>query len=114
VLSDAGGESLAFAPSHVGASPLPGEKGVSVIAGHRDTHFRFIRELVPGDEIEVTGADGARHVFRVTGSAIVHAAASGIELDADSPRLALVTCWPFDAIRRGPLRYVVFAEASPD
>jgi sortase A len=48
-------------------------------------------------------------VFRVTGSAIVHAAASGIELDADSPRLALVTCWPFDAIRRGPLRYVVFA-----
>ena len=111
VLAEAGGESLAFAPSHVGVSPLPGEPGTSVIAGHRDTHFRFIRRLAPGDEIEVTRADGALARFRVTHSAIVHARASGIELEGDSPRLALVTCWPFDALERGPLRYVVFAES---
>lgn len=112
VLAEASGEALAFAPARVAASPLPGERGTSVIAGHRDTHFRFIRELQPGDEIDVTAASGETRVFRVTQSAIVHAAASGIEPDADSPRLALVTCWPFDAFQRGgPLRYVVFAES---
>jgi sortase A len=109
VLAEAGGEALAFAPAHVAASPLPGEPGTSVIAGHRDIHFRFIRELAPGDEIEVTSASGAIHDFRVTRSAIVHAQASGIDVDGDSPRLALVTCWPFDALGRSSLRYVVFA-----
>lgn len=114
VLAEAGGEALAFAPAHVAASPLPGEPGTSVIAGHRDTHFRFIRELAPGDEIEVTRANGDTRVFRVTRSAIVHAGASGIEIEGDLPRLALVTCWPFDALQRGgPLRYVVFAESVP-
>ena len=112
VLADAGGEALAFAPAHVASSPLPGEPGTSLIAGHRDTHFRFIRELRPGDAIEVTAPDGTSRAFRVTGSAIVHAAASGIETDGPVRRLALVTCWPFDALGRGPLRYVVFAEAA--
>lgn len=112
VLAAAGGEALAFAPAHVAGSPLPGEPGTSLIAGHRDTHFRFIRELEPGDEIEVTAPDGTSRAFRVTGSAIVHAAASGIETDGPARRLALVTCWPFDAFGRGPLRYVVFADES--
>ena len=26
--------------------------------------------------------------------------------------LVLMTCYPFDAVERGPLRYVVFAEAK--
>lgn len=60
----------------------------------------------------MTSPDGATHSFRVTHSAIVHAGASGIETDGAEPRLALVTCWPFDALGRGPLRYVVFAEGS--
>jgi len=114
VLSAAGGESLAFAPSHVAGSALPGQPGTSVIAGHRDTHFRFLRELVPGDEIEITPPRGGTHRYRVTRSAIVNAGASGIEADeGDTPRLALVTCWPFDALQSGSrLRYVVFAESA--
>ena len=60
----------------------------------------------------MTAANGTTRVFRVTQSAIVHAAASGIEPDGDSPHLALVTCWPFDAFQRGGLlRYVVFLES---
>jgi sortase A len=34
-------------------------------------------------------------------------------LPSASPRLTLVTCWPFDAVRPGgPLRWVVVAEAA--
>lgn len=115
VLAEGGGEALAFGPAHVAASPLPGNNGVSVIAGHRDTHFTFIKDLKPGDEINVATTNGTGVSYRVTGSAIVHAQSSGIATTTKTPRLALVTCYPFDGIERGPLRYVVFAQASsPD
>jgi sortase A len=110
VLEGAGGEALAFGPAHVAATPLPGENGTSVIAGHRDTHFDFIKDLNLGDEIDVTTRAGKTIAFRMTGSAVVHAQASGIDAQGERPRLALVTCYPFDAIGRAPLRYVVFAD----
>jgi sortase A len=110
VLEQAGGEALAFGPAHVAATPLPGENGTSVIAGHRDTHFDFIKDLKVGDEIVVATRAGKTVTYRMTGSAIVHAQASGIDPVGSMPKLALVTCYPFDAIGRAPLRYVVFAE----
>ena len=112
VLDEAGGEALAFGPAHVAASPLPGANGVSIIGGHRDTHFTFIKDLKPGDEIKITTPEGKTITFRMTHSAIVHAGASGIATEGNTPRLALVTCYPFDGLRRGPLRYVVFAEET--
>ena len=112
VLEEAGGEAMAFGPAHVAASVMPGATGVSVIGGHRDTHFSFIKNLKVGDEIVIDTAERKTVRYRMTGSAIVHAGASGISTKAKSARLALVTCYPFEAVGRGPLRYVVFAEAK--
>jgi len=99
VLEDAGGEALAFGPAHVAATPEPGDNGTSVIAGHRDTHFNFIKDLKVGDEIDVATRDGRTITFHMTGSAIVHSAGRrGIDAHGLAPRLALVTCYPFDAI----------------
>lgn len=111
VLADGGGEALAFGPAHVAASVEPGAQGTSVIAAHRDTHFSFIKDLKPGDLVELTTKTGRKLTYRMTGSAIVHAQASGIAPRGKTPRLALVTCYPFDGVQRGPLRYIVFAEA---
>ena len=59
-------------------------------------------------------AGGGKKHYRVTGFEVVEASASGIEAHAPGPdRLALVTCWPFGALQRGTLRYVVHAEAEP-
>jgi sortase A len=112
VLEEAGGEAMAFGPAHVAASAKPGAVGVSVIGGHRDTHFSFIKHLKVGDEIAIQTVEGKTVRYRMTGSAIVHAGASGIATRAKTARLALVTCYPFDAVEHGPLRYVVFAEAK--
>jgi sortase A len=112
VLQEAGGEALAFGPAHVAASPMPGDDGTSVIGGHRDSHFNFIKDLRVGDEIKIATRAGKTIRYRVTGSAIVHTGASGIAVDGTTPRLALVTCYPFDGLVRGPMRYVVFAEAG--
>ncbi len=109
-LTDAAGESLAFGPTLMAASAAPGEKGVAVIAAHRDTHFDFLGEVEPGDTVIVATTKGP-HTYRVTHSEVVRWNASGIRPDdGGPPRLALVTCWPLDAKARGPMRYVVWAE----
>ncbi|HHO58625.1 MAG TPA: sortase, partial [Thiotrichales bacterium] len=45
VLAGDSGSSLAFGPAFSLASARPGETGLTVISGHRDTHFRFIEKL---------------------------------------------------------------------
>ncbi|HEY7799421.1 MAG TPA: class GN sortase [Hyphomonadaceae bacterium] len=111
-LTDAAGESLAFGPTLMAASVQPGEKGVAVFAAHRDTHFAFLDRVKPDDEIIVETPTGLL-AFRVTHSEVVRWDASGIRPnDGGPPRLALVTCWPLEAKVRGPMRYVVWADAD--
>lgn len=114
VLAGASGRTLAFGPGHMDGTARPGAPGLSVISGHRDTHFRFLRHLKPGQAILLTDAQNVVWHFRVTSTEVVDSRRSGLAVAGGTPRLALVTCWPFDAVRTGgPLRYVVFAEAEP-
>jgi len=111
ILEGTSGRNLAFGPTHDPASALPGEPGNSVIEGHRDTHFSLLHELRIGDRLRVDRADGLPAWFAVTDLRIVDSQRWRIALDSDTPRLTLVTCYPFDAIRPGgPLRYVVTAD----
>jgi sortase A len=111
VLEGSSGRNLAFGPTHDAASVMPGEPGNSVIAAHRDTHFRFLRTLRTGDRLRVERADGHVVLFAVTDIRSVDSRRTRIALGADRPRLTLVTCYPFDAIRPGgPLRFVVTAD----
>lgn len=111
VLQGGSGQALAFGPGHVDNTPLPGDPGISVISAHRDTHFRFLGEVVVGDEIRVTRRDGTRAIFRVTSLSVVPFDASGIDPAASGRWLVLTTCWPLDAATPGPLRYLVRAQA---
>lgn len=110
VLAGGSGRTLAFGPGHLGASAMPGERGNSVIAGHRDTHFRFLRDVEIGESLSLEPTNGERYVYRVVGIDIVDARSASLALDADESMLSLVTCYPFDASEAGgPLRYVVTA-----
>ncbi len=109
VLSNASGEAMAFGPGHLSETPRPGDPGTSVIAAHRDTHFRFLQHLQPGDTLHVARGDGKAYTFIVTGSRIVRWDRPGIAINAPGNNLALATCWPFGAMTPGPLRYVVDA-----
>src|SRR5258708_15577361 len=51
VLAGSSGQALAFGPGHVELTPDAGERGVAVYSSHRDTHFRFLKDIAPGDEI---------------------------------------------------------------
>jgi sortase A len=113
VLSGASGRTLAFGPGHLDGSAVPGERGNSVISGHRDTHFRFLQHVSAGDLLLVEGIDGARRHFRVQQTYVADVHALQLPRNTFVPTLTLVTCFPFDAIKPGgPLRFVVVAEAA--
>jgi sortase A len=109
VLAGSSGQALAFGPGHVENTPNAGERGVAIYSAHRDTHFRFLKDVVIGDEIEVKRRDGQSFRYRADSSSVVRFDASGIDPSTADHELVLSTCWPFDAVIPGPMRYVLRA-----
>jgi sortase A len=110
VLAGGSGRTLAFGPGHLSASAMPGQTGNAIIAGHRDTHFQFLRKLEVGELLGMETTRGQRHIYRIVGVDIVDSRKGSLVLDTDAAMLTLVTCYPFDALEAGgPLRYVVTA-----
>jgi sortase A len=108
VLAGDAGRSLAFGPGWAEASAAPGNRGTSVISGHRDTHFAFLQALQPGDALQLESDTGERR-YRVIAARVADSRKESIAL-GEADALWLVTCWPFDAVTPGgPLRYVVQA-----
>lgn len=114
VLAGSGGQPLAFGPGHLTGTPRPGADGNAVIAGHRDTHFAFLADLVPGDAIVVHTASGGRTAYRVTWTRAVGARDTWVTHPTVDAALTLVTCYPFDGLAgQATERYVVRAAARP-
>ena len=109
VLAGSSGQALAFGPGHVELTADAGERGVAVYSAHRDTHFRSLKDVAIGDEIEITRSDSKRFRYRTDATSIVRFDASGIDPLTDRYELVLSTCWPFDALTGGPERYLVHA-----
>jgi len=101
VLAGASGRNLAFAPALLDGSAAPGTPGVTVIAGHRDTHFRALEALALGDRFEIERADGAVYAYDIASIDVIDTDRELLRLDADESVVALVTCWPFDAVTPG-------------
>jgi len=113
VLEDASGSAMAFGPGHMPNSAAIGARGTAIIAAHRDTTFRFLREVRNGDDVLLVTRGGRRIHYRVASTKVVRADASGLDPSDGGPtrgQLALVTCYPFDGVFHSPLRYVVLAQ----
>ena len=110
VLNHGTGRSLAFAPSHFAGSAKLGEQGVSVIGGHKDTHFKFLETIKKQDPIFLELSDGELYLYRVRDIQIANIARSELRLDSDISLLAFVACYPFHTGENDLLRYIVVAE----
>jgi sortase A len=113
VLSGVSGRTLAFGPGHAPETAAPGAPGTAIVTGHRDTHFRFLEHVRPGDEVlvELPGERPTR--LRIEAVSVVDSRTAVIRSEDRAAGLILMTCYPFDAVLPGgPLRYVVTARAS--
>jgi sortase A len=89
---------------------MPGHTGNSVIAGHRDTHFRVLKDIAIGDEIGVD-VGGDRYLYRIVDTRIVPPSDTSALRSSKGRMLTLITCYPFYFIGPAPSRFVVRALA---
>ena len=89
-------------PGHWPGTAMPGKPGNAVIAGHRTSHakvFRNIDQLVPGDEVVLTTADG-RFVYIVFETVIVAPDALYIIDQTPDSTATLFACHPPGSTRQ--------------
>ena len=111
VLNTDSGQALAFGPAVISGTENTDLLG---IAAHKNTQFQNLKTLKAGEIITLERPKGEMLTYKITHTKIIDSRKDGlpIEVKAKTPsRLALVTCYPFDAVNfNGPMRYVVYAE----
>ena len=98
-------------PGHIPGTAMPGARGNSVIAGHRDTHFRVLKDIRDGDDIVVETAAG-QFLYRVRNTSIVPPSDTRSLQQASAPVLHLITCYPFSYVGSAPQRFIVEARLA--
>jgi sortase A len=99
---------------HIEGTGRPGEEGNIGIAGHRDGFFRVLKDIGPGDEIELVTAN-RKDVYKVNQIVLVRPSDVSVLEPRPGRSLTLVTCYPFYFIGSAPQRYIVQASiTNPD
>jgi sortase A len=99
---------LNHAVGRIAGTAKPGEAGNVGLAGHRDGFFRGLKDIQPGDEIDLK-RHGGTDVYIVDRIQIVNPRDVSVLQDQDRSALTLVTCYPFYFVGSAPKRYVVAA-----
>lgn len=109
ILEGAGSKTLRVGLGHVPGTPLPGQPGNVVIAGHRDTFFRPLRNIKIGDEVSV---DTTAHTYyyQVSSFEIVDPHNVNALRFHNKNEVTLITCYPFSYVGPAPKRFIVHAE----
>ena len=105
------GESAATlrrAVGHLSDTALPGELGNVVLAGHRDTFFRPLKGVRPGDAITLKTQEGDFE-YLVESSAVVRPSNIEVLEPSGGRTLTLITCFPFSYVGSAPDRFIVRA-----
>jgi sortase A len=100
---------LDYGPGHWPGSAMPGQAGNVVIGGHRTSKhrvFRNVDQLVPGDQIVFTDANGT-HTYAVSKVQIVQPTDVWIINPTPTPTATLFACHPPGSTAQ---RIVVFAD----
>jgi sortase A len=85
-----------------------GQEGNLGIAGHRDGFFRGLKDIAPGDEIDLLHAEQS-DAYVVETIQIVYPEDVSVLRPTQAPSLTLVTCFPFYFVGSAPQRFIVHA-----
>jgi sortase A len=102
-------ENLLLGPVRLEWSSIPGDRGNSVIAAHRDTHFRILKDLKKGEVITLE-RDGRAFQYRIVTLEILRPTDNTFYQPTSKAVLTLVTCYPFYYLGPAPKRFIVRAE----
>jgi len=104
---------LKHAVGHLSDTALPGQVGNVVLAGHRDTFFRPLRDVRIGDAITLSTRTG-QFQYIVESTSVVPPTDLSVLDTVDGRTLTLITCFPFVYVGSAPNRFIVRArEQTP-
>ena len=89
-------------------TPLPDAEGNVAIAAHRDTFFRKLEEIRPGDSIQVATV-GRTYDYVVGSTETVDPEDTRVLESRARSELTLITCYPFYFVGAAPKRFIVHA-----
>jgi sortase A len=99
---------LRHAVGHISETALPGESGNVVLTGHRDSFFRSLRSIQPGDAITIKTLNG-EFEYQVESTEVVLPSDVQVLQPSSENTLTLVTCFPFYYVGAAPKRFIVRA-----
>ena len=108
VVEGVGVDDLFRGPGHMEHTAFPGQIGNMVITGHRDTFFRRVSVLAPGDLL-IVEQNGQRYTYQVTGKKVVAPTDLSVIQPSSDAELTLITCHPTLYLGPAPERLVVFS-----
>ena len=109
VLSGDSGSSLAFGPGISYAGTALDDTGVTLISGHRDTHFNKLQNININDVIFIKTPVSNRQ-YKVKDIGVVDSRTYMLDRDNVNYDLVLSTCYPFNSISAGGTeRFIVGA-----
>jgi sortase A len=111
VVEGDGSKELRRGPGHLVGTAMPGANGNCVIAGHRDTHFRVLKDIHEGDDILLQTETG-QFLYRVKRTRIVTPDNTSALQPTSAAVLNLITCYPFYYVGSAPKRFVVEAQLA--
>lgn len=92
----------------IAGTALPGQGGNIGIAGHRDGFFRRLKDIRPGDAIELVTISGT-DIFVVDRIRVTSPADVAVLRPRTKDSVTLVTCYPFYFVGPAPRRFIVQA-----
>jgi sortase A len=102
---------LRRAVGHLARTALPGEEGNVVLAGHRDTFFRPLKDILEGDRITLQTPE-RDFEYVVEWTSIAKPTDVGVIEPSGGHTLTLITCFPFYYVGPAPNRFIVVARET--
>ena len=96
---------LRKAAGHVPSTGFPGQPGDFMVLGHRDTFFRPLHAIEPGDLVRMRTRRG-HFIYRIDSVVVVDVKGLRLIQMASRDGITLITCFPFDYVGPAPRRLV--------
>ncbi len=109
VMPDVDEETLKDNIGWLPSSSFPGEEGVCVFMGHRDTDFKILKYIETGDILTIT-TSGEIFNYEVKKTDIINSDTNLRFSATYGCSLILITCYPFYYSGHAPQKMVVFAK----
>ena len=114
VIHGASENNLTAYPCLESSCPALNEPGIKLILGHRDMHFRKLKNIRVGNSIELELPDKKIQKYQVMEIEILtpEQVVERVNEKKQEDWLVLVTCYPFKYVGPAPKRFVVWARGA--